>query len=223
MLEIFQINVQSNVVFLSAISRARNICERYPNYRFSISGIGELPENVDDKLGKCSQMAIFVRKDMLEILSNDSTDEPTSVISSFDPLDSEVVFPIEKIQYELLFRKEFPFDCDTRTTREKMLDDVKYFINRHLHYDDPYFDEERDICVFPVEDIFRFVHDASDLDELRTIIRKEFVINGEDCVESKLEVESDESDPDDDQEDVPEKIIESNQNATCDDWNESWD
>lgn len=150
--------------------------------------MGELPTDADIELGKCSQMAIFVRLDMLQLLN--SVDTPAEAEQSIDESDTEVVFPIEKFEYELLFHKEFPYDQDSRSLEEKILDDVKYFINRHLYDDDPYFDYEKNICEFPVEDIFRYVHDASDLDELRKIIRKEFVINDKDCIEHKLPQQS---------------------------------
>lgn len=199
------------------------MCQRYPDYRVSISGMGELPENSDKTLGKCSQMAVFVRKDMLEILSNNSTEE---IAPSSDRPDSDVVFPINKIQYELLFSKEYPYHCDTRSTEQKILDDVKYFIHRHLTADDVFFNEDRDICEFPVEEIFKFVHDADDLDEMRTIIRKEHVINDKDCVEQKLDDESDyEQDDDyddyDDQRPSSENIVEQNRHHISDD--ELWE
>lgn len=177
-----------SILFFPNFHRAHNICTRYPNYRFSICGIGELPTDSDELLGKCSQMATFVRKDILQLLNNyDASDEGTVA----DGSDTEVVFPIEKFEYRLLFSNEFPYDQDVRTVEEKILDDVKYFINRHLYDDDPYFDYEKNICEFPIEHIFRFVHDSSDLNEMRTIIRKEFVINEKDCVEHKLPEESD--------------------------------
>lgn len=146
-------------------------------------------------------MATFVRNDMLQFLND--LDAPDKVTQSVDESDTEVVFPIEKFEYKLLYSKDFPYDQDARTKEEKILDDVKYFINRHLYDEDPYFDSEKNICEFPVEEIFRFVHDASDLDEMRKIIRKEFVINDKDCVEHKLPEESDAefSDYDNDYED----------------------
>lgn len=171
--------------------RAHNICERYPNYVCSISGIGEVPKDGDENLGKCSQMVCFVRKDMLHILQN--SDDASKDLSSIclDQTDSEVVFPLEKFNYELLYSKPFPFDQETRTTDERILDDVKYFINRHLYVDDPFFDEDKNTFEFPVESIFHFVHDATDTNELRTIIRKEFVINENDCVVHDLPQSSD--------------------------------
>lgn len=173
--------------------RAHNICLRYPNYRYAISGLGELHTDADEKLGKCSQMATFVCKDMLQLLNgHDAPDEVTP--STDESHTDEVVFPIEKFKYELLFSKEFPYDQDARSLEEKIIDDVKYFMNRHFYEDDPYFVEEIERFQFPIQDIFRHVHDASDLDEMRAIIRKEFVINDQDCVEHELPKES-ESEP----------------------------
>lgn len=153
--------------------------------------MGELPPDADKLLGKCSQMVTFVRKDMLQILNHLDAPVTQSDAPPVDESDSEVVFPIEKFKYTLLFSKVFPYDQDSRSVEEKILDDVKYFINRHLYDDNPYFDYEKNICTFPVEDIFRSVHDASDLNEMRTIIRKEFVINNNDCIEHKLPEDTD--------------------------------
>lgn len=175
-------------------NRSHNICERYPDYRFSICGMGELPEDADSKLGKCSQMVTFVRTDMIKLL-NDASAEPTS---QTDRSNSEVVFPLEKFKYNLLFSKEFPYDQDARTPQEKIIDDVKYFIHRHSCENSLYFDYEKDIFEFPVPNIFPFIHEVINIDELRTIIRTEFVINENDCIVYKL---PEDSDFDDDYED----------------------
>lgn len=214
----------------SCLHRAQNICERYPDYRFSISGMGELPEGADEKLGKCSQMVTFVRKDMLEILLNDGSNDELSKSQPLEQPDSEVVFPIDKCNYKLLYRKDYPYDQDIRSADEKILDDVKYFINRHLCEEGAYFDEDRNICEFPIENIFHFVHDVADMNELRKIIRKEFVINEKDCIEQNIPVdddyELDQSDDDyenhDNHANDLEKNTEGNQSVTSAD-DESWD
>lgn len=184
--------------------RAYNICQRYPDYRVGFLGIGELPSTDSDQaLGKCSQLACFVRKDILQASQNDSSSDKNAESSIRS--NTEIVFPVEKIEYELLYSKEFPYDQDTRTTNEKILDDVKYFFHRHLSADDSYFNEERDICEFPVEDIFRFVHDAVEIDEMRSIIRQDgFEINEQDCVEHKLPSDSDPEQSDSDEQDADE-------------------
>lgn len=160
------------------IFRAENICLRYPEYRFNISGMGNVPENVDQTLGTCSQMVCFVLKEMVEVLNDE---EPQATVSLQQPL-SEIKFPIEKFRYELLFRKVFPFDEDTRNSDEKALDDVKYFINRHRYEDDPFFNDEKNIYEFPIENILQFVDNFDDVNALRAIIQKEFTIDINDCI-----------------------------------------
>lgn len=66
------------------------------------------------------------------------------------------------------------------------MDDVKYFIHRNSYEENPYFDYEKDVCTFPVKDIYPFIHEANDIDELRAIICKEFVINENDCLVYQL-------------------------------------
>lgn len=148
--------------------------------------MGDVPENTDKTLGQCSQMATFVRKDMLQFLNKDVTNNEATPSISLIEIDPDVIFPIEKYNYKLLFSKIFPYDQDARTNEEKIMDDAKYFINRHLYDDDGYFNDEKNICEFPVIEIFQCVHEAADLNEFRTILCKEFVINENDCVVHKV-------------------------------------
>lgn len=206
---------------LQICGRAQNICERYPDYRFNISGIGESPPESDEKLGKCSQMVCFVRVDILENDSNSNDQQSTSTQDCTD-----VPFPVEKFPYKLLSSKPFPFDQDSRSVEEKIMDDVKYFINRHLTADDPYFNEEKDLCVIPLKSMLPFVHDVAHLNELRAIVLKEFPVNEHDCIEHKLVEssdfeQSDDDDNNDDDHDDYQQNASNQQNYDFDD--ESWD
>lgn len=49
---------------LYIISRANNITIRFPDYSVSFSGVGEGPSGTEH-LGLCSQVAVFIRKDLL--------------------------------------------------------------------------------------------------------------------------------------------------------------
>lgn len=206
--------------------RAQNICERYPDYRFTISGMGELPENTDEKHGKCSQMACFVRKDMLSYLTKNTSTDQIQMTPDAER-DSDVIFPIEKFPYNKLFTKDFPYDQDCRSREEKILDDVKYYLHRHLSVDDPYFNENQDNFEFPIKDIYNFVHDVTDLNELRTIVRKEFEINERDCIAQNLPEYSDFESNDDeyDNNDEPAVATENNEKShgNANDEDESWD
>lgn len=168
-------------------------------------------------------MVCFIRLDFLENHSN-HTDE-----SIEQPLEeqqnTDVPFPIEKFPYKLLFSKPFPFDQDARSNDEKIMDDVKYFINRHLDTDDPYYNEDKAIYQIPLDNILPFVHDAADLNELRTVVQKEFVINQNDCIEQKPIEDSDYEEDDYDQDDdnnTDQQNAENPNNSNIDD-DESWD
>lgn len=174
-----------------------------------------MPKDADETLGKCSQVAIFVRNDILQ----SSIDETTEISSSLLEADSEVIFPVEKFDYKLLFRKEFPYDNDKRTTEEKILDDVHYYINRNL---DTYLNEDTNISEIPITEIFRCVRDATDIDELRTIIRTKFVINENDCIESAVQYDEISDYGDDEIDSVNKENIDNNrQNDVSSD--DNWD
>lgn len=55
--------------------RGNNICNRFPDYKVSFYGIGPGPTGTE-QLGCCSQMALFVREDFLELTSKNCDDSP---------------------------------------------------------------------------------------------------------------------------------------------------
>lgn len=165
-------------------------------------------------------MACFVRLDILQKqLSNEPVQQP---LEQKQQQDTDVPFPIEKFPYKLLFSKVFPINQDARSADEKIIDDVKYFINRHLSADDAYFNEEKDICEFPLGNILPFVHDVADLNELRKIVRKEFAINAQDCIEHNLHESSDFDQSDYSEDDEPQNALNEPPISNVDD-EESWD
>lgn len=155
----------------------------------NISGVGSAPEGTDSKLGKCSQMACFVRKDLVSLLS--STDSNENLVSNQETIDEddEVIFPINKFQYRHLFKYVFPKKPeDTRSQEEIVLDEVKYFINRHAYNDNNiYFNYEKNSLEIPLKDFVPYVHNIVDENELRGILQKTFAINEMDCVIHEIE------------------------------------
>lgn len=120
-------------------------------------------------------------------INSQSNDDPQSV-SAGD--QTEGAFPIEKFPYKSLFKFDHPHDKRDRI--QIVLDDVQYFIRRHIYHEDPYFNDSRNLFQFPIEEIFHYVHDAVDVDDLRSILleNKDFVIEN-DCVMADPPPESD--------------------------------
>lgn len=156
-------------------SRAFNVCTRYPNYRVNIAGIGSAPEG-EESVGECSQMACFVRRDLLN--------EPQFVAET-DTTEPEVSpFPVEKFEYRLLFQNEFPISQDIRTNEEIIMDNVEYFFNRFIYkFDDEYYyNMDRDRYEFPLQQIYECVHEAPDYDELKRVVISKYCIEANDIV-----------------------------------------
>ncbi|KAL5291008.1 HENMT1 family protein [Megaselia abdita] len=121
-----------------------NICERFPNYLVSFFGAGIAPPDYL-KLGPVTQIALFVRKDVL---------------------DQELVSPIvmnEKYpsNYKLVHKEQFPFNIDERSKEEKVLDEAKYHINRLKRFE-LYLNAEQTHAQIPVIAVFQFVENLVD-------------------------------------------------------------
>lgn len=92
----------------SFIRRGYNICKRFPNYKVAFYGIGPGPSG-SEQLGCCSQMALFVREDFLELTSK-SCDEDTRYC------DNNQFHLVETIKVENII------DLKKRTTNETLGD-----------------------------------------------------------------------------------------------------
>lgn len=136
-------------------------------------------------MGKCSQFACFVRKDLLNL-------EITTVP------DTDVFYPLEKYEYEQLFEYKYPINVDNRSRTDRIMDDSKYFIHRNSNENEKYYNREEDRFLFPVADIYQFVQDAASESELREILCTEFRIDEHNCVVVEQQYESEESHHDDD-------------------------
>lgn len=143
-------------------------------------------------------MACFVQKQLVSLLRSTNSNENLLLDPEAIDEDDEVIFPIEKFQYQHLFKYEYPKKpLETRSHEEIVLDDAKYFINRHSSDDDIYFNYEKNYLEIPISDFVPYVHNVVDEDELRTILQKTFEINEMDCVVYEIE-DSRSSDLDDD-------------------------
>lgn len=151
------------------------MCTRYPSYRVNIAGIGSAPEG-EESVGECSQMACFVRRDLLN--------EPPLVAENNTAEPDVSPFPVEKFEYKLLFQNEFPLNEDSRTNDEIIMDNVEYFFNRFIYKfdEDFYYNMERDRYEFPLQEIYECVHEAPDYDELKSVVMKRYRIEENDSV-----------------------------------------
>lgn len=141
----------------------------------NIAGIGSAPEG-EESVGECSQMACFVRRDLLNEPQFDAED------NSAEPEVSP--FPVEKFQYKLLFQNEFPINEDCRTTEEIIMNTAEYFFNRFIYkFDEEFFyNMERDRYEFPMQEIYECVHDAPEYDELKNVLATKYCIEENDIV-----------------------------------------
>lgn len=114
-----------------------NICERFPNYLVSFMGAGVAPPDYL-KLGPVTQIALFVRKDILNL-----------------EMTKEVV-EASKSSYKLVHKEQFPFHIDERSKEEKILDEAKYHINR-LRRLEMYINVEQTFAQIPVVAVYQFL------------------------------------------------------------------
>ncbi|GLG92971.1 Small RNA 2'-O-methyltransferase [Gryllus bimaculatus] len=91
-------------------SWGNNIVLRYPDYKVSFHGIGWGPHGTEN-VGACSQMAVFQRHSST---TNDKSSIEDARIHSTEH------------KYQLLRKNEYPFHVDTRSQKQKILDQLEY-------------------------------------------------------------------------------------------------
>ncbi|XP_030759035.1 uncharacterized protein LOC115884554 [Sitophilus oryzae] len=198
---------------------SENIVTRFPQYKVEFHGIGKY-SNYENTVGCCSQMALFIRKDLLDEQFVPSVDLNTCLCdinspckdSGNDPkclchcvcklcvpdfsigictycthsklftktsnttelgrrynhrdLDSENYFmynensennhevnPSRNIFYKCIEIINYPYEIDTRSEQERLLDTLKYRIQAFSFINTRFYVEERLRCEIPVIDI----------------------------------------------------------------------
>ncbi|XP_034650899.1 small RNA 2'-O-methyltransferase [Drosophila subobscura] len=100
------------------------IVQKYPNYMFALMGVGNPPQGYES-VGHVSQIALFVRKDMLEIRLE-------------HPLTSNVwkstISLLTTNRYQLMHGVTYPFHVDRRSEEQRIWDDVQYELNCFKQY-----------------------------------------------------------------------------------------
>ncbi|RZC42774.1 uncharacterized protein BDFB_005918, partial [Asbolus verrucosus] len=131
---------------------ATNITLRFPSYTVQFDGIGLGPTGSED-LGCCSQLAVFIRKDIIcdNYISENipcickenickSLDSSNCFcncvnclpkcsygVCTYNTLSKNISGSEERSDYyKLIATVKYPYDNDTRTEEEKLLDELKY-------------------------------------------------------------------------------------------------
>jgi len=115
------------------------ITEKYPNYMFALLGVGEPPTGYES-VGHVSQIALFVRKDILG--------KPL-----VEPLKKEHP-PACETPYKTFHSVDYPFSVDTRTQEEKIWAKVEFELNRCANDEDNY-DTDKFVYKIPIDQLVR--------------------------------------------------------------------
>lgn len=185
-----------------------NICLRFPDYIVQFYGIGPppLPSQIETH-GYCSQMALFIRKEFIEFLKSEASDDETTCNDDND--DNQEKEVIQCDGYKLLASFDYPvLPLDTRDRNEKIIDEASYQINRYK-YMEAYYNNEKCRIEIPIKVIANACWEVTDdKDEIRTAIKEKFKIENELIVfEDEYEDDDNEENQDDYNYDVDENNI----------------
>lgn len=102
-----------------------------------------------EDVGCCSQLAVFIRKDICDNVNNESLKSTCSLsgfksygICTYNSLSTRSSFPDDQLNYTLITDINYPVDVDTRSDEEKNIDELKYYLNSLSHLDEFYNDEK---------------------------------------------------------------------------------
>ncbi|EDW90837.2 small RNA 2'-O-methyltransferase [Drosophila yakuba] len=162
------------------------IVEKYPNYMFSLTGVGNPPKEYES-VGHVSQIAIFVRKDLLEM-------------QLVNPLVSKPNIDKESTPYKLIHSVEYPFYVDTRTEKEKIWTEVQIEFQRfkrHFNSCEVEVDTCQDTCSMPIAVLLdRLEHVGATKELIEELIQENNLKVENECVFiDNSDQESDWSDP----------------------------
>lgn len=160
-------------------SWAQDICMKYPNYQVAFIGVGEAPPN-NKNLGYATQIAIFARLDILDMpLKHEIVKQPTA----------------KNVEYKTIYAVDFPFNKDTRTKQQKILDEANYYVNQSRH-NELYFNSELHIYQLPWKNLMDYVKSVNGTEtELLEILKSnKFNIEGDYIVLPEYDEDEDATD-----------------------------
>lgn len=138
-------------------------------------GIGNPPKCYEDDIGSCSQLGLFIRKDVLELIAkeDDSMEIERLVL---EPLKEPEQSP-ENPDYHLIQSVDYPFFHDDRSKDEKLLDEAEYHLNRFRNFEEVYFVEERQRLEIPLHVLANCTYRITEcVDELRSVLKQKYEI-----------------------------------------------
>jgi hypothetical protein len=168
---------------------AENICARFPEYAVIFTGIGK-PPSKHAQLGCVSQMAVFVRNDVL-------IDGPEMAESTDKSNDVEMK---ESPGYEIVHTVTYPFFKDLRTRNEKLIDEIDYLIRQYRYYSE-YMNDDANRIEIPLDHIVGSCYKYSeDAEEIKQAIEAQgFVVEDINVILSNPNDDQDESDYNEDE------------------------
>lgn len=149
---------------------ALNICERYPNYRVAIFGVGDSPEGMPD-YGPVSQIALFIRKDI----------QGLPLVSELEDIYVE---PNPETAYKEIHSVDYPYYVDRRTIHEKIRDDADRFMKDMKVYRKYYVKDKFSIPYkIPFDKVLEAINEEyRSADDLRYVLAQEKYDIVDDCV-----------------------------------------
>lgn len=134
-----------------------NIIERFPSYVVRFDGIGYGPVGFE-AIGCCSQLAVFIRKDICDNVNNESVKRTCDFsksygICTYNSLSNLSSFSDDQLNYYTLITDiNYPIHVDSRSDEEKNIDELKYYLNTYV---DEFYNDEKHCSEVPLRILCR--------------------------------------------------------------------
>lgn len=152
-----------------------NICERFSDYTVQIEGIGKPPHGHDSEIGCSSQFALFIRKDFLAEVQeqsngNEKKEEESTLSSPTIQCDN----------YKLLALIDYPVFRDTRDIIQKLSDEICYQVNRYKFMGDKYYNEQKERTEIPINLIINGCWEiTTNENEIKSVIYERYLVEND--------------------------------------------
>lgn len=157
-----------------------NIIERFPDYSVRIEGIGKPPIGYDvEDVGYSSQLALFVRKDIIDFLNEPCESNNDEVEEQNEAQNTEAVAQshVHCDGYILLGTIDYPVFKDTRSRTEKIIDEVCYHVNRYKYMEEQFYNLDNYRTEIPINLITQACWETStDEEEIAKVIKEQYQV-----------------------------------------------